>query len=319
MNRFIRFYNQNRKSIIIGIIAIVFIIAIIQVLNNVSMQQLNLQANQIKNQVNVTNENNYVEQNNALLSSDKRTSKDKQESAETVDSFLSHCINNEIEEAYSMISADCKKIFYPSLDAFRVKYFEDMFGENKKYSFQLWSGADANVYLIKIHDNMLATGQIASVKNYKEDYYSVVKEDDTYKLNINNFIGIVHRNKEEEKKEIKIEITDSEVYMDYEIYNIIVTNNSNNNIILDTRENTNTTYITTNSGANMEAMLYENYEEDLKVESGESKNIKIKFSNSYQEDIKASSLTFSEVILNEDKYESNKEDYENYEEFVIDW
>ena len=191
MNRLVRFYNQNRKAILAGIIAIIFIIAIIQVLNNVSKENLRRQAIQNQNVVNNTSENNYKEQTNALLSNGNITEKEKQESAKVVDTFLSHCVNGEIEEAYDLISNDCKKIFYPSLDAFRVQYYEDIFIGNKKYDFQLWSGVDGNIYQIKIHDDLLATGQVASIKNYREDYYNVVEENSKLKLNIKLRIVII--------------------------------------------------------------------------------------------------------------------------------
>ena len=318
MNRLIRFYNQNRKSIFIGIIAILFIIAIIQILNNVSRQNLRNQSNQNEGRVNSIDQKNYDEQNDALLSSGGMNDKQKQESASVVDNFLSHCVNGEVEDAYELVSNDCKKIFYPTLDAFRVQYYEDIFKGNKKYDFQLWSGTDEAIYQIRIHDDLLSTGQIASIKNYREDYYGLIKENGELKLNINGFLGKVKRNKTEEKDNIIMKVKDSDIYMDYEIYHITITNNSNKTIILDTRENSNTSYVTTNNGADMEAMLFENYEEDLRIANGETKNIDIKFSNAYQEGSGADSVTFSNVVLDEEKYLQNKDEYEDYGEFHIE-
>ena len=318
MNRLIRFYNQNRKTIWVWVIAIIFIIAIIQILNNISIELNKQQANQSQNIVNNTEEKNYTRQNKAVLSDGGISDQEKQESASVVDDFLSHCIKGEIEEAYNLISNDCKKIFYPSLDTFRVQYYEEYFKGNKKYDFQLWSSVGAIVYQIKIHDNLLATGQVASIKNYKEDYYSVVEENNEAKLNINSFLGRIKRNKTNEKDNITIEVDSSDVYMDYEIYHLIVTNNSDKNIILDTRENSDTTYVTTDSGANLEAMLFENYEEDLKIEVGETKNIDIKFSDSYQEGSGIYSVTFSRVVLDEENYLQNSDEYENYGVFEIE-
>ena len=318
MNRLIRFYNQNRKTIWVWVIAIIFIIAIIQILNNISIELNKQQANQSQNIVNNTEEKNYTRQNKAVLSDGGISDQEKQESASVVDDFLSHCIKGEIEEAYNLISNDCKKIFYPSLDAFRVQYYEEFFKGNKKYDFQLWSSVGAVVYQIKIHDDLLATGQVASIKNYKEDYYSVVEENNEVKLNINSFLGRVKRNKTNEKDNITIKVDSSDVYMDYEIYHLTITNNSDKNIILDTRENSDTTYVTTDSGANLEAMLFENYEEDLKIEAGETKNIDIKFSDSYQEGSGIYSVTFSRVVLDEENYLQNSDEYENYGVFEIE-
>ncbi len=318
MNKLIRFYNQNRKAIFIGIIAIIFVVAIIQILNNVSREELKQQTNQSQNVVNTTEGKDYSKQNDALLSSGGMNDEQKQESSSVIDDFLSHCVNGEIEEAYDLISYDCKKLFYPTIDAFRVEYYEDIFKGNKKYDFQLWSGADLIVYQIKIHDNLLSTGQVASIKNYREDYYSVVEENDELKLNINNFLENVKRNKTMEKNNINIKINSSDVYMDYEVYHITITNNSDKTIILDTRKDSNTTFVTTNNGAEMEAMLFENYEEDLRIENGETKNIDIKFSNSYQENSGAIRVTFSNVVLDEEKYMQDEDGYEDYGEFEID-
>ena len=65
MNKIIRFYNQNRKEFWKTVTVIIFIFAIIQLLNNIAkiQNQKDQQAN-----LNNVNENSYTEQSKSLIS-----------------------------------------------------------------------------------------------------------------------------------------------------------------------------------------------------------------------------------------------------------
>ena len=86
--------------------------------------------------------------------------------------------------------------------------------------------------------------------------------------------------------------------MDYEIVNVTVKNNTENTVLLDSRKSTATTYLLDANDNKFEAMLYENSEDELTINSGEEKEIKIKFSNPYIEKMNAKEYVFSDIYMN---------------------
>ena len=109
---------------------------------------------------------------------------------------------------------------------------------------------------------------------------------------------------------ITIEAKYTDVYLDYEIYTLFVKNNTEQTILLDTREKAKTTYITDSNHNNFEAFLYENAQQDLMFEPQELKTIQIKFNDSYHGNMDIASINFVDIV-NYDKYtqDSNTERY----------
>ena len=102
-------------------------------------------------------------------------------------------------------------------------------------------------------------------------------------------------------------INNVETYLDYEIYEIEITNNRLEEIILDTRQEDNTTYVKNNDGLHIQALLYENTEEEFRIPSETTKRIKIKFNNTYNGDKKIVAIGFSDIIIDRNLYNNNPE------------
>ena len=187
-----------------------------------------------------------------------------------IDEFFTYCINKEPEKAYDLLSSDCKKVLYPS-----EKIFEDYnekFNGNKKYSFQSWSSSSEYIYLVKIYDNMLVTGK-DNTSNYLQDYVTIVDEGNSnYKISISSFIEIEPIEKSVSKDGISILIKESYVYMDYQVFNIEVSNTTNNTISLVDYSNNKSLCATDINGIEFNALLNENTEEDFIISSQKKKN-----------------------------------------------
>ena len=208
-----------------------------------------------------------------------------------------------------MISEDCKNIYYDSLDKFENRYCKNKFNGHKKYSFQSWINGSKNIYQIKIFDDILATGDFTSNK-YIEDFYTIVKENNEYKLNINNFISKDEINKEQENSNIVFNIKDVEIYKEYSIYTIKVKNNNANSIKIDSKEKSNTTYIEDNNKIKFLGLLYENLDNDLVVNSNEEKEIRIKFNIIYRDDLNLKKMVFSDIVKENRNNNEKKEKVE---------
>ena len=135
------------------------------------------------------------------------------------------------------------------------------------------------------------------LKKYIQDYFSIVQENDDYKLNINSFIGKVNVNKNVNKDNVTITVKNKYVYMDYSIYTIDIKNDSSNTVVLDSRKKAATTYIVDENNVNFEALLYENDSSDFSIEPNSEKQIQVKFSDSYRDSIKYEKMVFSDICL----------------------
>ena len=310
MYRLFRFYNQNRKKIwlMIGIIAFVFLI--IQLLNNIAKEQNEKDRQQHENiestETTFNNVVSYDKQSESIISDDKVSGEKKVTYGKLIDEFFTYCINHNPEKAYELLSTDMKNNMYESEALFESLYYSSKFEGNKQYSFQSWTtGNNRYTYQVKIFDDMLSTGK--SNNNYIEDYVTIVEENESYKLNVNSYIGKEIINVTAQNENISLQVINKYIYKDYQIFDIVVKNNTENQILLDTRENTKETYLLDNNDNKFEALLYENSEKDLLLKANEIKKIKIKFNIVENENLKIKSINFDNIVLNYELFNLNNE------------
>ena len=311
LGNWFRMYNQNRFKVWVGIIVIAFILLIIYTLNGIVKNNNNQKISEQQNEENSNiNQVDYTTQSQSIIDGGEVSETYQQKFGTLIDSFFTHCKNHEPDEAYDLLSQKCKDILYPTEELFKTQYYEPKFSTEKTYQFQSWSSSSDMIYLVKIYDNMLATGK-GNAQKYIQDYVTVVKENDTYKLNVSSFIGVSKRSGKAQKGDIEIEVQSSEMYMDYQIANIVVTNNSPYDFILDSGERTDSTYAVDEKDIKFDAMLFENLDSDLLIKPDEKKEIKIKFSNSYQVGNHIKKYVFSDAYVDDSMdqiYESDEYD-----------
>ena len=290
MNRLIKFYNQNRYIIWVVVLMLVEIIALIQILNNFAFKK-----NSIKDAINQnTNAPNTINKNYSLV-----TGKEvKDEVSQIIDEFINYCNNQEVEKAYELLSDECKEVLYPSLEIFTKSYYDKLFSEKKTYLYQAWiTNNDKYTYKVDFIDDMLATGTISNTSII--DYYTVVKNNETYELNINKFIGITDINKTGTKNNINIKVNRKKVYMDYETYEIELENNSKEEIMLDSLQDTDTVYLENDNEQKYYWYSHEILEEDITVRRAQAKIIEIKINKGYKPKKESEKIVFSKIMLNE--------------------
>lgn len=111
MNNFVRFYNQNRYMVWIIILLIAAFIAIIQILDNFAYEK-----NKENQNINAVN-NSSINYNYSVITEKEVNSN----VSEIIDEFIEKCNNGQVEDAYEMLSDECKIILYPSLEDFTRK------------------------------------------------------------------------------------------------------------------------------------------------------------------------------------------------------
>lgn len=314
MHKLLRYYSQNRLKIWATILGIIFLIVLIQVLNSMVKKE-----NQTKEAGETTDNNvvSYANESKSIISDDDVSEVYQDEFGRIITEFFDYCTSNQIEEAYNMLSSECKKALYQTESIFRQSYINEKFEGDKDFSFQSWiSSGSLYIYQVKIFDNMLSTGKAND--EYYEDYVTLVKEDDTYKLNVNSFIGKKDINEQFEENNIKISVVGAQTYMDYEIYEFNITNDTEKTIMLDSRQDTDTTYLVDSQENRYVALLNENTEDDLVIKPKETKNIKIRFNDTYRDGIRILGLRFDDIVLDYDSFLQNRYEYEKYS-FVIEF
>ena len=274
MYKLLRFYNQNRKKLWFIVAIVVFVLIIIQLLNNVAKQQNQEEIKQMKSNENketiLNNVASYDKQSEAIISGGNVSKNVKNTNGELLDKFFTYCVNHNPEKAYELLSTDIKNNMYQSEALFENLYYNSKF--------------EGNV----------------------EDYVTVIKEDDTYKLNISNYIGknriMSEVTKVKQNDSISMQVINQYIYKDYQIFDVAVRNDSNSAILLDTRENTKATYLVDNNGIKYEAILYENNINDLTIDSNQVKKIQIKFNVVNRDDLEVKSINFDNIVLNYEQY-----------------
>lgn len=301
MHKLLRYYSQNRIKVWTIILGVIFIIMIIQVLNNVAKEELQY-TNEKETESNVVS---YRNESKSIISDGSVSKYYREEFGNIIDKFYTYCVNHQPEKAYELVAPDTKRILYPTESQFENLYYKEKFEGNKEYSFQSWSQSadDIYIYQVKIFENMLATGKAGE---YIEDYITIVPVGDSYKLNINSYIGRKSINKQQDNDILTAEVAVADVYLNYEIYTIRIKNNTDQKFLLDTRKKTNTTYITDNNGNKFEAFLYEVAKDDLIFEPRELKTIQVKFNRVYNSENKVQSINFTDIV-NYEEYEKTDE------------
>ena len=298
MGKLIRYYNQNRIRIWLVILIIAFLILIIHTLNGFSKEEnANVNSKVNKENTETTNQVNYAKESRTLVDGTQVPEIYQKDFGSTIDNFLKYCKNHEPEKAYDLLTNECKEVLYPTEEIFTEQYYKPKFSTEKVYDFQSWTAEGPYVYLVKIYNNTLATGKGTSEK-YIQDYISVVLESGSYKINVNGFVGIRRfNNAEGNKYDVSIAVNEAEVHMDYSIATVVIKNYSERSILLDSREDAGSIYVLDTNGGKSEALLYEILDEDLEVKAQDQKELKIKFSNSYQSNSNIAQYIFSDVQI----------------------
>ena len=205
-----------------------------------------------------------------------------------------------------MLSDECKAILYPSVEDFREKYYNKIFSEKKSYIYQAWiTQNDTYTYRINFTEDMLATGKPA--KTSIVDYYTIVKNNNENKLNINKFVGIEEINKTTSRNNVELNIQRKKIYMDYEEYDIKVVNNTQATILLDDMRSTDNIYV---QDDNKEKYFWYNnevIESDIKIRRGYEQEISIKINKGYNTSNKTKKIVFENIVLDDKSIEISVE------------
>lgn len=293
MNKIIRWYNQNRQTFWITILVVIGAIGLIQTLNNYYKNNTKEESSSSTN-ISTTTYNNQ----NYSVVTETEISKTVSENSQTIiKNFFNCCNNGRIEEAYNLLSDDCKEELYPTISDFTDRYYKRIFTEKRDYDSTLWiTTSSKNTYRVEIMSDLLATGQ--KEVNPIEEYYTVVVENGKYKINTNGYIGKEELNISKSQNNVNITILSRIEYMEYEEYEIRVENKTGEKLLFNTKQNVNSIYIQDENGIKYIAFLNELVNSELLVLNGDNKTLNIRFNRGYKPSIKIQEIVFEDIKIN---------------------
>ncbi len=284
------FYQNYKEKIWISIGMIALVLVLIRLANN------NIQKENEETIENVTSEvrnNISYAPSQSIISDSSISEENAEENINIIENFIDFCNNNQIEEAYNLLSTDCKEELFPTVEDFYNNYYKDIFTEKKSFDTELWGNSGIVTYRIKILSDIMATGIVSD--EFIEDYYSIISEDGNKKLNIKNFVSKVEINNKKSIEDIEFNVLNKKTYIDYKIVEVEIKNNSDKKVIIDTKENTESVYIRDMNGVGYGWYGHEIADNLLDLEPGESTNLEIKFNKMYNTNRKDKTIHFTDI------------------------
>lgn len=218
--------------------------------------------------------------------------------------FVENCNNKDYEAAYNLLTEDCQNNIYPDMELFK-QYVDSVFPNKKIYNIQNFSNKDeVYIYTVNILNDILASG----LNNEKDEQvysekYIVKKENGQLKLSIREYVGRQNLSYMYEDEYMKIKIESVDVKYDNIVYNLNITNKSENYIVYSDYSVDYEIALDTSEGLKRRA---DEVLEPIILDKLETKNFSVKFTIFYDEDTVIQDMLFDYIRI----YESD-EDYEN--------
>lgn len=299
MHKLRKFYYDNKEKIWGIIIFVVLVLLSIQIVNRLMAIQnendlKNINQNSTLDTTYSENKNTYITNDESVVTGEKVGETDLQDANKIIEEFISECNNGNIEQAYNLISTDCKNEMYQDINKFKTMYYDKIFNSNTKKiaTAENWI---LNTYIVNISEDIMTTGNLSEGI---QDYITIVKENNELKLNVNNYIGKEEINIEQLVDNINFNVIEKHIYVDYEIYKLKISNQSDNNIVLDTLQDPKTIYLQDDNEIKYYAYSNELISSMLKINKNFSTEINIKFSKSYSSsNVGLKSIVFSGIVI----------------------
>lgn len=297
------FYHSNKAKVWFTIGIIIFIYIIIRFWNaEIKIDNDKAREEAANNSINNSTVQTGPSTNTAVLSGTAVSDNTLKKDTEVIKQFIEACNAKNIDEAYSLLSEDCKNELYKTEGAFDNDYVKQIFNQNRSYDIQAWvTSTDAITYKIKYLDDIMATG--VTNEEYIEEYITVIKEENDKKLNLSQFIKKDNINRIIKKGDLEVNIINRYIYNEYEEYELKFTNKGEKTINLDTKDKTDSVYIKDKNSVKYDWFGNEVPDEYLTLNESESRTFRIKFNKVYSLNKNDSKIYFTDVHIGN---ESNK-------------
>lgn len=217
--RIINFWKRNKNKILIFLIIWLIIIIINNIIKNKKMQ--------------IGEPSTTYTPHVTVMDKEKEVPEKYQEKiVNLVDEYFNYCNNSEYEKAYNLITEECRKANYPTLESFTAYVNKVFEGKKKIYNIQSYSIVDNKyIYNIRILDDILANGTTDGYYYYEEKIV-LTEENGQMKLSIAEFINEEEPNIIVEDDYMIVKVLNKVTEYENEIYTIQVINKTDNYIVI---------------------------------------------------------------------------------------
>ena len=288
------FIKRNRKIIIIVLVIWLLVMVVNQFLKNYSFEDF---------------ERTTYNEHQAIMDTGEDVPESLQQPInETIDTYFNYCNNKQYEEAYQMVSDDCKRIYFPTLEDFK-EYIDIVFDENKIYYLQNFSNYNGTyIYRMRIMEDLMATGLTNKDNLYFYEEKIALKEvDDKISLSLRQYITSENIEEIYEDDYVKITVKSKDVFYEQEIYNIEVKNKTSKTVVLADSQESNEIILQVGSemrGTDVDNLYVVIYPE-------ETQEYSLAFTKFYDEENLSVGLIFNAVrVLNQYSGFEELKDYE---------
>ena len=223
---------------------------------------------------------------------------------QTVEEYFNYCNSKNYEQAYNILTDQCKEYLYDNELSLFQEYVDSIFTQNKIYNLQNYSNIDGiYVYDLIILDDIESTGTTEGYEPYKEKI-ALRKEGNEFKISNQGYIESKTYNKFAEDENLKVTIKSKDVSYRREGYNVTITNKTDKYLVLV--DNTLNNEITLNLGDQKRGTV--NYSNaSLVLNPGETRNEVFIFDKFYDDQKDPTEICIEDVRIL-DEYEETNED-----------
>ena len=274
------FWVKYRRVVLIGFVAWLIIFIINQI---------------IKRQPTLISLSNTFNPDVAIITDDELPVSYTEQIKKTMDEYIKHCNNKEYQEAYDMLSDDCKAYLYTNSILVFESYVDRLFATPKIYNYQLFSNFDNYyIYDVTVLDDIGATGTSGNYDPYTEKYTFTRKKDGTFKISTNDFIKTTDINLQVENDDMIVKLLNLNQSYNKSEYMLTIINRTDDFIVIS--DNTIGKEVTLNiNGDKRTATNLTGGEIVLKP--GETETYSLIFDKFFDDGKEASEINFNSVRL----------------------
>ncbi len=223
---------------------------------------------------------------------------------QTVETYFNYCNSKNYEQAYNMLTDQCKEYLYGNDVSLFQEYVDNIFTQNKIYNLQNYSNVDdIYIYDLVILDDIESTGTTEGYEPYKEKI-TLRKENDEFKISNQGYIESKPYNKFAEDENLKVTVKSKDISYTREGYNVTLTNKTDKYLVLV--DNTLNKEITLNLGDQKRGTV--NYSNaSLVLNPGETRNEVFIFDKFYDDQKEPTEICIEDVRILEEYEESNED------------
>lgn len=215
---------------------------------------------------------------------------------ELIKKYVDYCNAKDYENAYNLLTDDCKKnVFSDNIDNFKM-YVDSVFDTKKIYNIQNFSNKDGTyIYTVTILNDIMASGLTNEVlETYEETMVITDNGTDDLKLSIRSYIKNENIDKMYEDDYIKINVTDVKVEYEYLTYKVTIRNKTDNIVVLEDFSVNDEIYLDTDYGKRKRSDLLL---EPIVIYPEETKNYELSFTKFFDEEAVINGLVFGDVRI----------------------